>query len=99
MNPDTKNPEMLRFWSDMSLELFRNVRGLYEQIDTQFASRTGDEGVGAQMSSFCVYSCGLFASYLYRYPNSELPILCCSFRPAPNSLEVFIPREKKKLTR
>lgn len=55
----------------MSYELFNNVRMLYEQIDTQFKLRTNDDGKGVQMAAFCVYSCGFFACYLCKYPNSE----------------------------
>ena len=56
----------------MSLELFDNVRNLFEQIDAQFMNRSPEESVGAQMSSFCVYSCGLFATYLFKYPHSMI---------------------------
>lgn len=58
-----------QFYSRLALDLFRNVRSLYEQIDAQFTDRTPDESVGAQIASFCVYSCGLFSSYLCKYPN------------------------------
>ncbi|KAF4124473.1 Fungal specific transcription factor domain [Geosmithia morbida] len=43
----------------MSVQLFSNVCGLFEQIDAQFTSRSVDESVGAQMTAFCIYSCGL----------------------------------------
>lgn len=61
------------FFANMSDDLFRNVRELYEQIDAQFSVRSSEEGVGAQMASFCVYSCGLFSTYLVKYRNSEYP--------------------------
>lgn len=57
------------FWSTMALELFQNVRDLYDQIDTQFLERLPDESVGAQMASFCVYSCALLTVYLIKYPH------------------------------
>ncbi|KAL8338559.1 hypothetical protein RB598_007076 [Gaeumannomyces tritici] len=63
------NMEPRDFWADMSLELFRNVRGLYEQIDAQFKDRRPEDGTGAQITSFCVYSCGILAAYLCKYPN------------------------------
>lgn len=55
----------------MSDDLFRNVRELYEQVDAQFSVRSSEEGVGAQMASFCVYSCGLFSTYMVKYKNSR----------------------------
>lgn len=55
----------------MSNEIFTNVRYLYEQIDAQFTNRSPDESVGAQIAAFCVYSCGLFSTYLCKYPNSK----------------------------
>ncbi|KAJ3475708.1 hypothetical protein NLG97_g9366 [Lecanicillium saksenae] len=57
-----------QFFADLAQDLFRNVRDLYEQIDAQFTDRTPDEGVGAQIAAFCVYSCGLFSTYLCKYP-------------------------------
>ncbi|KAJ6786287.1 hypothetical protein PWT90_00827 [Aphanocladium album] len=63
------NQHKWRFFSDLALDLFRNVRDLYEQIDAQFTDRTPDESVGAQIASFCVYSCGLFSTYLCKYPG------------------------------
>ncbi|KAI5467791.1 hypothetical protein BGZ63DRAFT_344761 [Mariannaea sp. PMI_226] len=64
------NDEQKRiFFSKLSLELFYNVRRLFQQIDAQFTGRTPDESVGAQMAAFCVYCCGLFSTYLCRYPN------------------------------
>ncbi|KLU92072.1 hypothetical protein MAPG_11019 [Magnaporthiopsis poae ATCC 64411] len=63
------NMEPRDFWADMSLELFRNVRGLYEQIDAQFKDRRPDDGTGAQITSFCVYSCGMLSAYLCKYSN------------------------------
>jgi hypothetical protein len=69
------------FFSDLSLELFRNVSGLFEQIDAHFASRAADDSVGAQIASFCVYSCGLFSAYLCKYPNSTTPAQ--SYCPCP----------------
>lgn len=70
----------------MSSDLFRNVRGLYEQIDAQFTNRTPDESVGAQIASFCVYSCGLFSTYLCKYPASMYNTP--SWIAKPNSVSV-----------
>lgn len=53
----------------MSLELFKNVKLLHEQIETQFLERAPDDSLGAQMALFCVFSCGHMATYLCRYPN------------------------------
>ncbi|KAF5233517.1 hypothetical protein FANTH_12524 [Fusarium anthophilum] len=50
-------------------DLFNNVHRLYEQIVAQFTGRSSDESVGAQMAAFCVYTCGLFSIYLWRYPH------------------------------
>ncbi|ORY67603.1 fungal-specific transcription factor domain-containing protein [Pseudomassariella vexata] len=54
----------------MAGELFENVRQLYEQVDAQFNDdRTAEERVGSQMAAFCVYSCGLLATYLCKFPQ------------------------------
>lgn len=71
INPHTRSTDELTFFSDLSKELFRNVRQLYEQVDAQFTDRTPDESVGAQIAAFCVYSCGLFSTYICKYPQSE----------------------------
>lgn len=65
----SKDEQKQAYFSNLSLELFHNVRRLFDQIDAQFTRRSPDESVGAQMAAFCVYSCGLFATYLCRYPN------------------------------
>ncbi|KAM0665900.1 hypothetical protein ACQRIT_007114 [Beauveria bassiana] len=65
----SKQTRQQPFFSNLSLDLFRNVRLLYEQIEAQFTDRTPDESVGAQIASFCVYSCGLFSTYLCKYPD------------------------------
>ncbi|GKT69360.1 hypothetical protein ColTof4_01783 [Colletotrichum tofieldiae] len=67
---DEKDPQRRAFFAHMSDDLFRNVRELYEQVDAQFSVRSPEEGVGAQMASFCVYSCGLFSTYLVKYRNN-----------------------------
>ncbi|KJZ72576.1 hypothetical protein HIM_08100 [Hirsutella minnesotensis 3608] len=69
IKPDPKNREKQAFFLDLSKELFRNVRQLYEQVDAQFTDRTPDESVGAQIAAFCVYSCGLFSTYICKYPH------------------------------
>lgn len=56
----------------IAFDLFNNLLGLYDQIDAQFLGRSSDESVGAQMAAFCVYTCGLFSIYLWRYPNCKL---------------------------
>ncbi|KAK3394123.1 hypothetical protein B0H63DRAFT_36844 [Podospora didyma] len=66
---DKSDSTLTPFWARMSLDLFRNVRDLYEQIETQYADRSAEEGMGAQMAAFCVYSCGFLACYLYKYPG------------------------------
>jgi hypothetical protein len=75
MKSDAKDP-LYRFWSNMSLDLFQNIRRIYEQIDAQFTGRSPEESVGAQMASFCVYTCGNFSTYLARYPNSAFTLPC-----------------------
>ncbi|EXU97654.1 fungal specific transcription factor domain protein [Metarhizium robertsii] len=67
IKPDKKGHT--KFFTDMSNEIFINVRYLYEQIDAQFTNRSPDESVGAQIAAFCVYSCGLFSTYLCKYPS------------------------------
>ncbi|KAM0589318.1 hypothetical protein ACHAQF_004536 [Verticillium nonalfalfae] len=69
IHPEPKSQAHRVFFSHLSDELFRNVRDLFEQIDNQFSVRGADESVGAQMASFCVYSCGLFSTYLCKYKN------------------------------
>ncbi|KAF5660315.1 general repressor of transcription [Fusarium denticulatum] len=56
-------------FNQIACDLFNNVHRLYEQIVAQFTGRSSDESVGAQMAAFCVYTCGLFSIYLWRYPN------------------------------
>ncbi|KAJ2903711.1 hypothetical protein MKZ38_009449 [Zalerion maritima] len=68
--PDRESPEHHEFFSEMAGELFCDVRNMYEQIDTQFRERQPDESVGAQMASFCVYSCALLAVYLQKFPKA-----------------------------
>lgn len=69
IKPDKRDTTEQIFLQSMSDEIFANVRYLYEQIDAQFTNRSPDESVGAQISAFCVYSCGLFSTYLCKYPN------------------------------
>ncbi|OHE99800.1 hypothetical protein CORC01_04936 [Colletotrichum orchidophilum] len=82
---EEKDFQRRAFFANMSDDLFRNVRELYEQIDAQFSARSSEEGVGAQMASFCVYSCGLFSTYLVKYRNicSDKAIVA----QAPNMLQ------------
>ncbi|KAM0283729.1 hypothetical protein ACHAQH_002318 [Verticillium albo-atrum] len=53
IHPEPKSQAHRAFFSNLSDELFRNVRDLFEQIDVQFSVRDADESVGAQMASFC----------------------------------------------
>ncbi|KHO00211.1 Zinc transcription factor [Metarhizium album ARSEF 1941] len=69
IKPDEKDHTKQAFFTSMSDEIFANVRYLYEQIDAQFTNRSPDESVGAQIAAFCVYSCGLFSTYLCKYPT------------------------------
>ncbi|KAI5921146.1 hypothetical protein F4810DRAFT_376425 [Camillea tinctor] len=64
------NPET-RFYQNMATDLFCNVRLLYEQIDSHFENGTPIESLGSQMAAFTVYSCGLFASYLCKFPQLD----------------------------
>ncbi|KAI1501631.1 hypothetical protein F5X99DRAFT_381949 [Biscogniauxia marginata] len=64
------NPEV-RFYQNMASELFCNVRLLYEQIDSHFETGTPVESLGSQMAAFTVYSCGLLASYLCKFPQLD----------------------------
>ncbi|KAI8293508.1 putative transcriptional regulatory protein [Colletotrichum sp. SAR11_240] len=82
---EEKDTQRRSFFSQMSDDLFRNVRELYEQVDAQFSVRSSEEGVGAQMASFCVYSCGLFSTYMVKYKNicSDKSIVA----QAPNMLQ------------
>lgn len=50
INLDQSEPELQKFWSNMSLELFQNVKLLHEQIETQFMERSPDDTMGAQMA-------------------------------------------------
>jgi hypothetical protein len=57
----------------MSLELFTDVKILAEQMEIQFRSRNEGDGMGSQMAAFCLYTCGLVACYLCKYPDSKVP--------------------------
>jgi hypothetical protein len=46
---DPSNPEV-RFYQNMSNDLFCNVRVLYEQIDAHFEDGTPIESLGSQMA-------------------------------------------------
>ena len=50
INLDQSDTQLQTFWSNMSLELFKNVKLLYEQIETQFMERAADDSLGAQMA-------------------------------------------------
>lgn len=50
INLEQSDPELQTFWSNMSMELFKNVKLLHEQIETQFMERSPDDSMGAQMA-------------------------------------------------
>ncbi|KAL1859738.1 hypothetical protein Daus18300_009460 [Diaporthe australafricana] len=50
INLDQSDTQLQNFWSNMSLELFKNVKLLHEQIETQFMERVADDSLGAQMA-------------------------------------------------
>ncbi|KAK4125029.1 hypothetical protein N657DRAFT_570301 [Parathielavia appendiculata] len=66
---DKSNPDMTAFWGDMARKLFWNVNMLYEQIETHYADKSPEEGLGAQMAAFCVYTCGFLACYACKFPD------------------------------
>ncbi|KAI2639312.1 hypothetical protein GGS21DRAFT_548686 [Xylaria nigripes] len=68
---DPTNPET-KFYQDMADDLFLNVRVLYEQIDAHFDNGTPIESLGSQMAAFIIYSCGLLASYLVKFPRLDV---------------------------
>ncbi|RWA08310.1 hypothetical protein EKO27_g6788 [Xylaria grammica] len=68
---DPSNPEV-KFYQNMSNDLFINVRVLYEQVDAHFEDGTPIESLGSQMAAFIIYSCGLLASYLVKFPQLDV---------------------------
>ena len=50
LSNDNSDPVLTAFWTDMAHKLFWNVNILYEQIETQYADQSPDEGPGAQMA-------------------------------------------------
>ncbi len=50
MSYDKSDPSLTQFWAKLSLTLFDNVKLLFEQIETQHAARSPDDGLGAQMA-------------------------------------------------
>ncbi|KAI8623386.1 hypothetical protein F5Y19DRAFT_481753 [Xylariaceae sp. FL1651] len=68
---DPSDPEV-RFYQNMSNDLFVNVRVLYEQVDAHFEEGTPIESLGSQMAAFIIYSCGLLASYLVKFPQLDV---------------------------
>ncbi|KAF4509886.1 hypothetical protein G6O67_001823 [Ophiocordyceps sinensis] len=97
IKPDMKRREKHAFFCDLSKELFRNVRQLYEQVDAQFTDRTPDESVGAQIASFCVYSCGLFSTYICKYPHICQDAVLARDGPAMLQRIITILRECKEV--
>jgi len=47
---DKSDPIYIKCFKPMARELFDNVENLYEQIETQYNDRTGEEGMGGQMA-------------------------------------------------
>lgn len=68
---DSSDPEV-RFYQNMANDLFCNVRVLYEQVDAHFEDGTPIESLGSQMAAFIIYSCGLLASYLVKFPQLDV---------------------------
>ncbi|KAI0385025.1 hypothetical protein F5Y04DRAFT_246687 [Hypomontagnella monticulosa] len=60
------------FYKSMAAELFYNVRLLYSQIEAHYEEGIEIGRVGSQMAGFIIYSCGLLASYLYKFPQLDL---------------------------
>ncbi|KAI0020664.1 hypothetical protein F4780DRAFT_358819 [Xylariomycetidae sp. FL0641] len=60
-----------RFYQRMACELFSNVRDLYDQIEAHFEDGTPAESLGSQMAAFIVYTCGLLAAYLCKFPQLD----------------------------
>ncbi|ROT40913.1 hypothetical protein SODALDRAFT_343122 [Sodiomyces alkalinus F11] len=86
IHPNVEDPQRRFFFAHMSDDLFRNVRDLYQQINVHFSAHGKDKSVGAQIASFCVYSCGLFSTYLCKYKKqicSDMSII----REGPNMLQ------------
>ncbi|KAK9777364.1 putative Zn(2)-C6 fungal-type domain-containing protein [Seiridium cardinale] len=64
--------QTVRMYRKMGEELVENVRMLYEQVDAQYTDdRPSEERVGSQMATFCVYSCGLLAAYMHKFPHLD----------------------------
>ncbi|RKK67881.1 hypothetical protein BFJ69_g14099 [Fusarium oxysporum] len=76
-------------FDQIACDLFNNVHRLYEQIDAQFTGRSSDESVGAQMAAFCVYTCGLFSIYLWRY-STFLNITYDGYMMFQRSLDILM---------
>ncbi|KAI2637945.1 hypothetical protein GGS26DRAFT_603599 [Hypomontagnella submonticulosa] len=62
----------VRFYKSMAAELFFNVRKLYSQIKAHYEDGIEIGRVGSQMAGFIIYSCGLLASYLYKFPQLDV---------------------------
>lgn len=60
------------FYKELSKVLFKDTYELYVQVEAQFTNREPEDSVGAQIASFCVYSCGLFSVYLVKHPWGKL---------------------------
>ncbi|TLD33648.1 hypothetical protein PspLS_01382 [Pyricularia sp. CBS 133598] len=69
MLPGKSDNNRSQFWTKMSMELFTNVQLLYDQIDAKFKDRGPNDGTGAQIMAFCIYSCGILSAHLCKNPN------------------------------
>lgn len=64
--------QTVRMYRQMGEELVENVRMLYEQVDAQYVEgRPSEERVGHQIATFNVYSCGLLAAYMHKFPQLD----------------------------
>ncbi|ETS84928.1 hypothetical protein PFICI_02953 [Pestalotiopsis fici W106-1] len=64
--------QTVRMYRQMGEELVENVRMLYEQVDAQYVEgRPSEERVGHQIATFSVYSCGLLAAYMHKFPQLD----------------------------
>ncbi|KAK4232354.1 hypothetical protein QBC38DRAFT_463899 [Podospora fimiseda] len=72
------DPPKRMFWENMATEFFQNVDELWHQVNAQYGEKIEDQGPGAPMAAFCVYTCGFMACYAAKYPrlcpsSSSLP--------------------------
>lgn len=78
---DNSDPDLTAFWADMAHRLFWNVNILYEQIETQYADRSPEEGPGAQMAVSPIGTSGLTFYRLMRSSNRHFVCTRAAFWP------------------